>query len=154
MSSWKQQALIESPVDNVWNLISDPGRYPEWAEEVLEVTGAPTEIAKGSTYRQKSRGAFGVPITTTFEVEELDDLHEIKLRCQASGYYSHWVLTEARGQTFADIEIGIEPVKVLGHAKSLVTTKGQIRRAAEQTLDGLRRALLREAGPSAAGTRE
>ena len=46
----------------------------------------------------------------TFEVEELEDLREIKLRCQSSGYYSHWRLTEAQGQTFADVEVGVEPI--------------------------------------------
>jgi uncharacterized protein YndB with AHSA1/START domain len=154
MSSWKQQALIESPVDSVWALLSDPGRYPEWAAEVIDVTGAPTEIAKGSTYTQRSHGPFGVPVTTTFEVEELDDLHEIKLRCQSSGYYSHWILTEARGQTFADLEIGIEPTGLMGHATSLITTKRQIREAAEQSLDGLRRALGPQAGSLGGETRE
>ncbi len=36
MASWRQQALIEAPVEEVWRLVGDPGRYPEWAGEVIE----------------------------------------------------------------------------------------------------------------------
>jgi hypothetical protein len=140
MSTWTQQALIEAPVQRIWELLGSPERYAEWAADVIEVTGAPTRIDKGDTYRQTGLGLLGRPSTTTFVVEELDDLREIKLRCQASGYYSHWRLTEAQGQTFADVELGVEPIGLHGQMARLVMTKKQLRRVTEESLDGLRRA--------------
>jgi len=140
MASWKQQALIEAPVEKVWELLEDVERYPEWNESSIEVTGAPTHVEKGSTFKQISRGPLGTKTTTTFEVEELQDLREIKLRCQASGYYSHWLLTEAMGNTFTEVEIGVEPNGLLGHVVNATHTKRALRRTIEESLEGLRRA--------------
>jgi hypothetical protein len=46
MASWKQQALIEAPVAEVWRLLCDPER----ASDVIAVTGGPARIEKGSIY--------------------------------------------------------------------------------------------------------
>lgn len=126
----------------MWRLLADPARYPEWNAESIEVTGVPTKIEQGSTFKNTARGPFG-RATTVFEVEELDDLHEIKLRCQTSGYYSRWVLTEARGNTFADVEMGIEPPGLLANVFRVTHNKGYLRRVTEETLDNLRAALKR-----------
>jgi hypothetical protein len=138
MAAWRQQALVEAPIDQVWELISDPARFPEWNEE-LEVTGVPTRIEQGSTYHQRSRTRLGPKMTTTFEVEQLDEsLREIRLRCQTSGFYSHWFLTEAQGDTFADVEMGVEPHGLSERLWALPHTKSDLRRAMARSLDGLR----------------
>jgi uncharacterized protein YndB with AHSA1/START domain len=139
-SSWQQQALIDAPVERIWELLEDPARYPEWAADAISTTGFPTEIVKGSTFEQTSPGPFGRKVTTTFKVEELDDLREIKLRCQSSGYYSHWKLTEAQGQTFTDVEIGVDPIGFDGRVAQLLMTKNALRKVTDESLDGLRRA--------------
>ena len=100
----------------------------------------PTQIHRGSTFEQTGPGPFGRQMTTTYMVEELDDLREIKLRCQRTGYYSHWRLTEAQGQTFTDVEIGIEPIGLLGRMIGVAMTKNEMRKIADESLDGLRRA--------------
>jgi Polyketide cyclase / dehydrase and lipid transport len=143
MSSWKQQALVEAPVEDVWDLLADPARFPEWNQNTIDVTGVPTTIEKGSTYRETSRGSLGLKLTTEFKVEEMNELREIKMRCQTSGYYSHWLLTEARGSTFIDVEVGVEPHNLKSRLFGTTITKGFVRRAAEDTLDGLRRFLQR-----------
>jgi len=143
MSSWKQQALIEAPLQSVWELLEDPAQFPSWSGETIAVTGVPTEIEKGSTFQVTGRGPLGIKATTTFEVEELNDLREIKLRCQTSGFYSRWALTEAQGNTFADVELGVEPPPGLpARAMDALHTKRYLRRTTEQTLDGLRSALV------------
>ena len=142
MATWQQQGLIEAPVQRVWALLADPASYPSWAGDSVTVTGPPTRIEKGSTFEQTSPAPLGAKQTTTFKVEELDDLHEIKLRCQRSGYYSHWRLTEARGQTFADVEIGVEPIGLHGQVARILFTKRQLREVTHASLDGLRRAAL------------
>ncbi len=141
MSSWRQQALIEAPVDAVWRLVSDPRRYPEWAGNVLEVTGLAT-LERGATYEQTNKLPVGKR-TTTFEVEELDELREIRLRCTASGYYSRWLLTEAQDETFADVEIGMEPKELSARALDATIGKRWYRRIAADQLDGLREVVRR-----------
>lgn len=148
MASWQQQGLIEAPVERVWSLLADPASYPSWAGDSIGVTGPPTKVEKGSTFEQTSPGPLGSKQTTTFKVEELDDLHEIKLRCQRSGYYSHWRLTEAQGQTFADVEIGVEPVGLDGQLARVLFTKRQLRQVTDESLDGLRRAALGSGDPA------
>jgi uncharacterized protein YndB with AHSA1/START domain len=144
VSSWKQEALIEAPVEEVWALLVDPARYPEWNNDVVELTGAPARIELGSTLDITGRGPLGIRRTTPFVVEELEDLREIKMQCQVSGFYSHWVLTEARGNTFTEVELGIEPKKGLqARAAAVMHTKGYLRRAVDEMVDGLRRAVGR-----------
>jgi uncharacterized protein YndB with AHSA1/START domain len=137
---WHEQALIDAPVEDVWKLVGDPRRYPEWvSSEVIDVTGLPS-VAKGAEYEQTTRSPFGKS-TTTMAIEELDDLHEIRLRCTASGWYSHWKLTEAGGSTFADVEIGMEPYNAGYGAIDKVTGKRWYRRVAKASIDGIKRAV-------------
>lgn len=142
MAVWKQQALIEAPVEDVWRLLQDPQSYAQWNQEIVEVTGAPTKIEKGATFDLTGPSPMGKKMTTTFKVEEFDELHEIKLRCQTSGYYSRWLLTDARGSTFADVEMGVEPVSgIQGRVAGAMHTKRYLRAALDQTIDAIRRAL-------------
>ena len=141
MGSWHEQALIDAPVEEVWDLVGDPRSYPEWVgDDIVEVTGLPT-ISKGAHYEQVTRSPLFGPVRTQFEIEELDDLHEIQLRCTQSGWYSKWVLTEAGGNTFADIEIGMEPYSTGYRAIDTVVGKRWYRRVAKASLDGLKQAV-------------
>ncbi|HKH41041.1 MAG TPA: SRPBCC family protein [Solirubrobacterales bacterium] len=151
MASWKQQALIDAPVAEVWDILVDPARSPEWEEDVVAVTGAPTRIEKGSTFEVTGRGPLHMKATTTFKVEELRDMHELKMKCQVSGFYSHWLLTEAQNGTFAEVELGIEPLESMsrkGRVGAALHTKSYLRRQVEKLLDGLRSAVSRD--PTAA----
>ena len=91
-------------------------------------------------FRQVSRSPVG-KAETTFRIEELDELRTIKLRCQQSGYYSRWVLTEAQSSTFAEVEIGIDPTAVQYRVLFGALGKRYLRRLVEQALDGLRTTL-------------
>ena len=147
MSSWKQQALIEAPVAEVWEILSDPARGPDWDEDLMAVTGAPTKIEKGSTFDVTGRGPLGMKATTRFRVEQLDDMHELKLKCQMSGFYAHWLLTPAQNGTFTEVELGIEPLEapsVRARVAAALHTKSYLRREVEKLLDGLRRAVSRD----------
>ena len=142
MSSCHRQALIYAPVGEVWNLVGDPARYPEWAAGVVEVTGL-AEIAAGAEYKQKTNTPLGSATTTTFRIDQLDELHEIHLRCESSGLYSHWLLTEAQDSTFVDLEIGMEPAALKHRAFDAVLGKRWYRGLADDSLDGLRAAAAR-----------
>ena len=143
MSSVRQQALIDAPVEAVWELVGDPRRYPEWAANVIEVTGVPEVIEEGTTFRQETRAPIG-SATTTFVVDTMDELREIRLRCLTSGYYSRWQLTAARDGTFADVEIGMEPTTLRFKAFDAVAGQRSFRRLVGQVVDGVRELAGRE----------
>jgi hypothetical protein len=143
VSSWREQALIDAPLEVVWALIGDPNRYPEWAADVVEVTGLPS-VDRGAEYRQVSKTPLG-KAETTFTVEELEELREVKLRCLSSGYYSRWVLTEAQGSTFTEVELGMEPTGLQYRVlDATLMGKRWYRRITQETLDGLRAVAARE----------
>ena len=141
MSSWRQQALIEAPVEAVWELVGDPRRYPEWAGEVVEVTGLPL-VEANAAFRQVTRTPLGKS-TTTFRIEALEAMRSIRMQCQATGYYSEWTLTEVRGDTFVDAEVGMEPVHLRDRAFAATLGKSWFRRVTDRSLDGLRAATRR-----------
>jgi uncharacterized protein YndB with AHSA1/START domain len=136
VSSWRQQALIPAPVERVWELVGNPNRYPEWAADVVQVTGLPSVVPK-ATYRQVTKSPVGSR-DTTFVVDAVAELREIRLRCVDRGYYARWLLTPARGQTFAEVEIGMEPTSFGGRAVDRAIGKRWYRGVAAQYLDGVR----------------
>jgi uncharacterized protein YndB with AHSA1/START domain len=142
MSSWRRQALIDAPVGTVWELVGDPNRHPEWFPMVLEVSGLGA-IEENATYRQVSRGVGG-KMETTFAIEEIEDMRRIAMRCTDTGTYTRWWLTEARGATFADIEMGFEPNSLLVRVVDVTVGKRYCRRWTEQALDGLDAAIAQE----------
>jgi uncharacterized protein YndB with AHSA1/START domain len=139
--SARKQTVIEAPVEQVWAYIGDPRRYPEWAGNVISVTGLATVEAEAE-FQQVSKSPLGKS-ETTFRIEELDELRTIKLRCEQTGYYSRWVLTEAQSQTFAEVEIGIEPTALQYRLMFGVMGKRYLRSIADQAVDGVRTRLQR-----------
>jgi Polyketide cyclase / dehydrase and lipid transport len=140
MSSWQQQALIEAPVEEVWSAVADPQAYAQWAADVIEVTGV-AKLEPDSRFQQVTKTPFFPPEETTFRVEALEEMREVKLRCEKSGYYSRWVLTPAQDSTFMDVEIGIDPKSIQYRLYFGALGKRYFRRLTEQSLDGLRRAV-------------
>jgi uncharacterized protein YndB with AHSA1/START domain len=141
MPSWRQQALIEAPVEEVWGAVGDPRKYPTWAGDVLGVTGL-AEVAPDAEFQQVTKMPIGTE-ETTFRIEALEDMREIKLRCLKSGYYSHWVLTEAQESTFMDVEIGVDPTALRYRVVSGAVGKRHFRRITEDSIEGLRKLLAR-----------
>jgi hypothetical protein len=141
MASARRQALIEAPVEAVWRLVGDPARYPEWAAGVVEVTGL-AKAEPGAEFQQKTRVPLRAAPTTTFRIDELDELHEIHMTCEASGLYSHWLLTEAQDSTFVDIEIGMQPDDLKYRVFDATIGRRWYRTLADDSLDGLRSAVV------------
>ena len=141
MSLVRHQTLISAPVDAVWQLVGDPESYPEWARDVIEVTGLPT-VEEGATFERSDRTPIGKS-TTIFVVDRLEDLREIKLRCLTSGYYSHWTLTEAQGDCFTEVEFGMEPTTLPFKALDATLGKRLWRRTMLESIDGLHEAVAK-----------
>jgi uncharacterized protein YndB with AHSA1/START domain len=140
VSSIKRQAVIDAPVEAVWSLVGDPRRHPEWFPRVIEVNGE--RIDEGERYAQVTRSGRG-KVETDFLIERLDDLHEIRFACQTTGMYAHWLLTDAQGGTFVDVEMGMQPKSTGDKVFDAVFGRVYFRRWLDESLDALRQRLAR-----------
>ena len=129
--------MIEAPVDAVWELVGNPSRHPEWYPKVIEVNGERFE--EGDQYAQVTKDPVGSS-KTDFMIERMDDMREIRLVCQTTGMYAHWLLTDAQGGTFVDVEMGMQPRTAGTRFFDTVIGRMYFRRWLEQSLDALRRA--------------
>ena len=148
MSVCRSQALINASPEQVWDLVGDPRRHPEWWPRVIEVRGE--RFNEGDNYAQVTKDATGRVETTTMSVERVDDLREIQMRCLTTGTYARWLLTEARGNTFVDVEFGMDPVNTRYRIFDAALGRLYFRRWLDQSLT----ALERVAGGSPAGGTE
>jgi Polyketide cyclase / dehydrase and lipid transport len=128
------QALINAAPSRVWDLVGDPLRHPEWWPRVIEVRGE--QFDEGSNYAQVTREPFG-KIETIMQIERLDDLRQIHMRCTKTGTYAHWLLTEARGATFVDVEFGMDPVRITDKIMDVTFAKSYFRRWLNDSLTAL-----------------
>src|SRR6476660_3716011 len=136
MASARRQAMVDAPVETVWQLIGDVNRHPEWWPRVEEVECDLLE--EGCTYRQITNTPRKT-IETTISIERLDDCHELSVRCQDTGMYARFMLTQVREGTFVDGELGVEPTGL-----DRLVAPAFVRRWIAQSLEGLRRAAARE----------
>lgn len=140
MSTCRSQAMINAPPSRIWELVGDPRRHPEWWPRVIEVRGERFE--QGAEYAQVTRDLTG-KVETTMSVERLEDLHEIHMRCRTTGMYARWLLTEARGDTFVDVEFGMDPVGTANRAFDATLGQLYFRRWLNQSLSALKAAAVR-----------
>jgi hypothetical protein len=101
----RQEAFVPAPVGSVWALVGHPARHPEWWAEIVQVEGQ--GFGQGCCYCQVSR-AEGGTVETNFVVERVEDLKELRVRCEETGLYMRWLLAEAQGGTFVDAEFGFD----------------------------------------------
>ena len=137
MSASRRQALIDAPVESIWELVGNPARHPEWWPRVVEVRGE--RFRTDDRYVQVTRTPFGTN-ETTLSVERLEDLREIRLLCLDTGTYATWRLTPAQGNTFVDVELGTQPESLSGRVIDRVTGQTYFRRWVDQSLEALRAA--------------
>ena len=140
MGSYRQQALIEAPVETVWARVGDPNTYPEWAGEIVEVEGL-DRVEQGARYQQAEKLPLAGTRKTEFIVEAFEEMREISVRCTVSGWYLHWLLTGAGEDTFAEFEVGMKPTNPGYRAVDSVVGTRWYRRTAEYTLESLRKTL-------------
>jgi uncharacterized protein YndB with AHSA1/START domain len=141
MSVHRRQAHLDAPVEEVWSLVGAPSRYPEWWPRVIEVRGE--RFNEGDEYVQVTRDPTGTA-ESNFLVERARDLREIRMSCQLTGTYAHWVLTPAQGGTFVELEMGMQPRGLGNRLFDGTLGKLYFRRWSEQSLDALIDAAGRE----------
>jgi uncharacterized protein YndB with AHSA1/START domain len=144
MSVCRNQALINAPPGRVWALVGDPGRHPEWWPRVVEVRGE--RFDEGSNYAQVTKEPAG-RIETIMSVERLEDVREIHMRCTKTGTYARWLLTEAQGNTFVDVEFGMDPIRLSDRIADATIGKLYFRRWLSQSLAALEKAATQPESP-------
>lgn len=133
----RHQAFVAAPAQSVWDLLGDARRHPEWWPEIVEIRGCQS-FGHGCSFCQVARE--GDEVTETeFEVERLEDLKELMVRCSQNGTYMRWLLTEARDGTFVDAEFGMDPDAAAGSGRELdlKAERDRLRRWLQSSLDGL-----------------
>ena len=141
MAVFRRQAHIDAPIRIVCELVADPRRHPDWIPRVLEVEC--DEIGEGCQYRLVFKTPVGTD-ETTLEIEKLEDCHALLVRCLDSGTFNRFVVTEAQGGTFVDLEAGMDPTTPRYKLIDAVAGKRFYRRWTEQTLEALAQAAARE----------
>jgi uncharacterized protein YndB with AHSA1/START domain len=136
MSACRTQALIDAPASRIWDLLGDPRHHPQWWPRVVEVRGRRFE--EGARYAQVTR-QLGRESETTLRLERLEDLREIHMRCMNTGTYTRWLLTEAQGGTFVDVEFGMDPIGAGNRAFDVTFGRLFFRRWLHQSLSALER---------------
>jgi hypothetical protein len=134
--SYRHQAFIDASLDAVWAVVSDPRTHPEWWPEVLGVV-AGEGLEEGDEYSQKSRVLpFVDAVESTWVVERMEQLKEVHFRCTLSGTYARFSLTPAQGNTFVEVESGMEPTALRWRALGAVS-RSYFRNWVIQVLDAL-----------------
>ena len=107
--TYRHQALIDSPVEDVWAVVSDPRTHPEWWPDVVDVR-LNEPLVEGGEYTRTSKPVpFLDAMESVWVAERLEDLKEARFRCTLSGSWARFTLTPAQGETYVELESGIDP---------------------------------------------
>ena len=103
-------------------------------------------LEEGCTYRQVTQTPFGKD-EMHLRIDDLDECERFTIRCLNTGTFVRMALTEARGGTFLDAEMGMEPWKLLDRAFDRIAGKRYFSRWLEQSVDALSEAAESRAEP-------
>jgi len=134
MSSHRQQAHLDVPLEAAWELVATPTLYPAWWPRVIEVNGE--EFEEGDEYVQVTHDPSG-DTTSNFLIERREELREIRMSCQLTGAFAHWTLTAAQDGTFVDLEMGMEPTRLRYRLMDATIGQRYFRKWSDESLNAL-----------------
>jgi uncharacterized protein YndB with AHSA1/START domain len=143
VSEYRRQALIDAPIERVWELVGNPVRHPEWFPRVVEVRG--DSFQPGDVFVQVTRQPIGIG-TTSLEIDKLEEMRELSFHCRDTGTFTHWLLTPARDDTFVEVEFGMEPMTFGYRVFDATAGRMYFRRWLDQSIEALAHKLS-ELGP-------
>jgi hypothetical protein len=133
--SYRELAVIDAPLDRVWELVGDPRRYPSWCPGVREVHAG--EPSAGSSFQQVTR-MLSIRVEREWVVEQLDDGREMLVRCTDDGCWARWALAPAQGGTFLEFEAGMDPTTLPSRVFARTLGKAYYRRWLGRAIQALR----------------
>ena len=135
----RQQAFIDAPLDEVWELASDPDRQTEWWPDSITFECIDGEFEQGCRVRNVQKRPWPMSdLETTLKVERMDPGHELLIRCMDTGTYTRAVLTEGQGGTFVEMEAGNDPSSRTLAVQMAVAGRRLFRRWVENALEKLK----------------
>jgi hypothetical protein len=137
MSLCRQQGFVDAPVDVVWELIANPNRHPEWWPRVVNVECE--GLDEGCHYRQVVKTPLGEDELDVL-IEDRDELRRLNIRCVNTGTFVHFELTGARGGTFVDGEMGMDPLGIRSRVFDAVAGRRYFASWMTETLEALQTA--------------
>jgi Polyketide cyclase / dehydrase and lipid transport len=151
MSDCRRQTHIAAPIQVVWDLIADVERHPEWWPRVVEIECE--QLGEGCVYRQVTQTPFGDE-DMELNIDAMRDPEEFKIRCVNTGTFVRFGLTEARGGTFVDGRMGMEPDGLANRVFDAVAGRIYFRRWLAASLDAMSEAAERRAKDMPAAARQ
>ena len=134
MSSHRQQAHLDVPLEKTWELVATPNLYPNWWPRVIEVDGK--EFKEGDEFVQVIKDPMG-ETSSNFLIERREELREIRMSCQLTGTFAHWTLTAAQDGTFVDLEMGMEPTRLRYRLVDATIGQRYFRKWSDESLNAL-----------------
>jgi uncharacterized protein YndB with AHSA1/START domain len=145
MSAYRAQAHFDASLEDVWALVGNPATYPEWWPVAVEIRGETFEV--GDVYTQVV-GIAGRRLEYSRIIDHREELKELRWHCPTTGGFQHWLLTDAQGGTFVDMEMGIkDPEEARFGLFDKTVGRWFIKHWAEQAIDGLRGTLTSRPTP-------
>src|SRR5206468_10804898 len=129
------------PVPTVWELVGNPGRYPEWFPRVFEIDGQLFE--EGAEFVMVSKQPMMGRDEAHLLVDRREELRELHMHCTLSGMFVRWQLTEAQGATFVDAEFGMDPLTPRYKVIDFTMGRRFFRRWLSEAMNGLKEAASR-----------
>jgi hypothetical protein len=74
LSEVSETAVLAAPVERIWAIVDDTGRYAEWVVGVLDVTDHHGRAVVGRTYAEHNRTIGPLTTRSTWTVHEIDRL--------------------------------------------------------------------------------
>ncbi|HYH61986.1 MAG TPA: SRPBCC family protein [Solirubrobacterales bacterium] len=135
MSSHRQQAHLDVPLESAWELVATPTLYPAWWPRVIEVDGQ--EFEEGDEFVQVIRDPTG-KTSSSFLIERRDEMREIRMSCRLTGAFAHWTLTAAQDGTFVELEMGMQPQRLRYRLFDAAIGRSYFRKWSDESLAALR----------------
>jgi uncharacterized protein YndB with AHSA1/START domain len=107
--TYRHQALIDAPIEDVWAVVSDPRTHPEWWPDVVDVRIEEPLVEGGEYTRTSKMLPFLDAVEAVWVAERLEDLKEARFRCTKTGTWACFSLTSAQADTYVELETGMEP---------------------------------------------
>jgi len=118
MPTFRDQARSDAPPEEVWKLLYDPARFPEWWAGIGSVEGA-----TGDSFTMYPEGYPDFPMAQVLETRE--DASGVKISCLVSDLAFEWGLRAREAGTEITVEVEIPEAE----AARLDTQRDIVRRS-------------------------
>jgi uncharacterized protein YndB with AHSA1/START domain len=119
MPAFNSSAEVAAPPEEVWKLLYDPARYPEWLAGLETVAAGDDKGGRGDvTFYPDGYPDFPMPQ----EIRTSGDDHSVRISCLVSDLHFEWRLEERDGGTLVTVDVEIPDAE----AHRLATQRGVI----------------------------